>query len=265
MVNIKKLIALILTCSLLLTGCSQNLNAEKNTNVGQGTNSIVAALEIPQKTVLYENESSTGDVDEVITDMPEFSSLNDEALLQYIKDEVYSNLEEQFNNEDYIIEEIQAIYISKEYLEELSYNSKPNIYFGYTLDEIEEQFDGTRYIFTLGEDGTTVVQPFEDYDDTFEQVVRNVAIGTGVILVCVTVSVVSGGLGAPTVSMVFAASAKTGAAFALSSGVISGAVSAAITGYQTNDYVRTVTPASFRPRFRPRTSGRAHSWLPVTK
>ena len=38
--------------------------------------------------------------------------------------------------------------------------------------------------------------------------------GSGVILVCVTVSVVTGGAGAPAVSMIFAASAKSGAIFA---------------------------------------------------
>lgn len=234
--NIKSLIALFLSCSLLLTSCVKVSNVSTNTNVSLETDSTAVVQEIPQEPVLYENERSSDAVDKAVTDIPEFSSLNDEALLQYIEDQIYSDLEDQFNNEDYIIEEIQTVYISKEYLEELSYNSKSNIYFGYTLDEIEEQFDGMEYIFTLGEDGTTVVQPFEDYDDTFEQVIRNVAIGTGVILVCVTVSVVSGGLGAPAVSMVFTASAKTGTALALSSGVISGAVSAAVTGYQTKDY-----------------------------
>lgn len=236
MENIKRFIALILSCSLLLTGCTQTSDVPQNTNARQETDSIAVVHEQPQEPILYEKESSLAVVDETTVDIPEFSSLSDAALLQYIEDEIYSDLEVQFNSEDYIIEDIQTIYISKEYLEELSYNSKSNIYFGYTLDEIEKQFGETSYIFTLGEDGTTIVKPFEDYDDTFDQVVRNVAIGTGVILVCVTVSVVSGGLGAPAVSVVFAASAKTGAAFALSSGVISGAVSAAVTGYQTKDY-----------------------------
>lgn len=35
------------------------------------------------------------------------------------------------------------------------------------------------------------------YDDTYEQVIKNVAIGTGVILVCATVSVASGVLELP--------------------------------------------------------------------
>lgn len=46
---------------------------------------------------------------------------------------------------------------------------------------------------------------------------KNVAIGTGVILVCVTVSAVTAGAGAPAISLIFAASAKTGTIMALSS------------------------------------------------
>ena len=60
-------------------------------------------------------------------------------------------------------------------------------------------------------------------------------LGTGVILVCVTVSVVTAGAGAPAVSMIFAASAKTGTVFALSSGAISGAAAGIVKTYQTGD------------------------------
>jgi len=170
---------------------------------------------------------------------PDFYGLNDPDLLDYIKNNVYSELDAQFGD-DYIVDDIQAIYISNDYLEELAYNSQSNIYFGYSLKEIEQQFSGTKYVFTLGDDGSTVVKPFEDYDDTFEQVVKNVAIGTGVILICVTVSVVSGGLGAPAVSMIFATAAKSAAEVAVCTGVISGAMSAAITGYETKDWEKAL-------------------------
>ena len=55
-------------------------------------------------------------------------------------------------------------------------------------------------MFTLGDDGDTIVTAFEAYDDTYEKVIKNVAIGTGVILICVTVSIVSEGFGVPAVS-----------------------------------------------------------------
>lgn len=172
---------------------------------------------------------------DVVAEDFESTGLGDPKLLSYVQDNVYATLEQELQSDDYIVEQVQTIYISKEYLDELEYNSKPNIYFGYTLDEIEEQFSGERYVFTLGEDGTTVVQKFEAYDDTHEKFIRDVAIGAGVILVCVTVSVASGGLGLPAVSMVFAASAKTGTVMALSSGAIAGVAAGVTTGIQTGD------------------------------
>lgn len=176
--------------------------------------------------------------------VPEFRSLSDPDLLRYIEDDLYSNLVSDINSDEYFIENVSAVYISKEYLEELAYNSQANIFFGYTLDELNEQFQGTRYVFTLGEDGSTVVQPFENFDDTYERVIRNVAIGTGVILVCVTVSVVTGGLGAPAVSMIFAASAKSAAIFAASSGALSGVVAGAVKGYETKDFNESLKAAA---------------------
>ena len=143
-----------------------------------------------------------------------------------------------------LITELIARYISKEYLDELAYNSQENIYFGYKLSELDEAFQGQKYIFTLGDNGQTDVQPFEEYDDTFDKVIRNVAIGTGVILLCVTVSVVTGGLGAPAASMIFAASAKSATVFALSSGVISGVSAGVVEGLQTHDFDKAVKAAA---------------------
>lgn len=64
-------------------------------------------------------------------------------------------------------------------------------------------------------------------------------------MVCATVSVASGGVGAPAaVSMVFATSAKTGATFALSSGVISTAGTAIVTGIETKNVEETLKAAA---------------------
>lgn len=162
-------------------------------------------------------------------------NLSDPNLHRYVEDSLYASLVEQLDSDGYFVENVEAIYISQEYLDELAYNSQANIFFGYTLAELEAEFQGAKYIFTLGEDGTTVVEPFQDYDDTYNKVLKNVAMGTGVILVCVTVSVVTAGAGAPAISMIFAASAKTATTFALS-GAAMGAVSAGVVnGIQTND------------------------------
>ena len=164
-----------------------------------------------------------------------FSGMNDPNLLRYTEDTIYESLVSALDSEEYFVENVSAIYISQEYIDELAYNSQANIYFGYTLQELAEQFQGKKYVFTLGDDGTTIVTEFEDYDDAYDRALKNVAIGTGVILVCVTVSVVTGGLGAPAVSMIFAASAKTGTIMALSGGAMGGISAGIVTGMQTGD------------------------------
>lgn len=169
------------------------------------------------------------------TDIPDFQDLDDPALLQYVEDDVYSELVDSLDSDEYFVENVSAVYVSNEYLEELAFNSQSNIFFGYTLEELDEQFQGTRYVFTLAEDGSTGVEPFGAYDDTYERVIKNVAVGAGVILLCVTVSVVTAG-SAPAVSMIFAASAKTGTAFALSSGGLGGVSAGVVKGIQTGDF-----------------------------
>lgn len=229
----KRVIALLLAVLMMLTGCTQqtvqNQTPETSTPVETETSSAPTT----------ETEQATEqDVPIFAEDVePNFATLSDPSLLQYVEDNIYSDLVARFDSEDYIVESVNAVYVSEEYLEEVAYNSKSNIYFGYTLEELDAQFQGTRYIFSLGENGETVVEEFAEYDDTYDRVIRNVAIGTGVILVCVTVSVVSGGVGAPAaVSMIFASAAKTGTIYALSSGTISAVAAGTITGIQTGDF-----------------------------
>lgn len=218
----KRLIALILVCALL-TGCTFG---------GAETHESTTTRDAQDVQVIFEEE------------MPDFSGLDDTSLLSYMEDKVYTELVAELNNEGYFIENVQAIYISKEYLDELSYNSQENIFFGYKLSELDECFAGTRYVFALDENGQTTVKEFEKYDDTYERVLKNVAIGAGVILLCVTVSAVTGGLGAPAVSMIFAASAKTAATMALSSGVISGVSAGVVTGIKTGNFDEAVKSAA---------------------
>ena len=168
------------------------------------------------------------------TDM-RFKGMNDPNLLPYIEDTLYSELVSQLNSDQYFVENVKAIYISEEYLEELEFNSQSNVYFGYTLAELEAQFKGSRYVFTLGANNETTVEPWEAYDDTYDRIIHNVAVGTGVILVCVTVSAVTAGAGAPAISMIFAVAAKSGTTCALSGAALGGVSSGIITGIQTGD------------------------------
>lgn len=176
-------------------------------------------------------------------DVPAFTGLNDPRLLPWLEDSVYAGLTEQFGSEDYLVEDVRAIYYSKEYLEEMEYNSRSNIFFGSTLKELNAQFEGESYVFTLSDDGKTIVKTFEDYDDTYEQVIKNVAIGTGIILISVAVTVFTGGAATP-VGMVFAASAKTGTIMALSGGTISAASAGAVKAIETKDFDEAMKAAA---------------------
>ena len=148
--------------------------------------------------------------------LPTFNGMNDPALLPYVEDTLYASLVDALGSEDYFVENVSAIYISQEYLDELAFNSQTNIFFGYTLAELDEQFQGTKYVFTLDENNETTVKPFEVLEtNTFERVIKNVVIGSGVILLCVTVSIVATTVGAPaTVTAVFATAAKTATVYA---------------------------------------------------
>lgn len=233
----KRIIALILSCSLILSGCTFQNNSTHTSDTEQvvsNTTEKVSQVDIP--------EDELGD-DSDYTYEVNFDSIDDD-LISYVEDSVYLDLVNNLNSEDYLVENVGAVYISQEYIDEAAYNSQSNIYFGYTLAELEEQYTDSKYVFTLGKDGQTVAQPFEDYDDTYEKVLENVAIGTGVILVCVTVSVITGGVGAPAISMIFAASAKTGTVMALSSGIISGIATGIVTGIQTHDFDEAVDAAA---------------------
>lgn len=172
------------------------------------------------------------------------TDLSDQRLLDYMKSAVYAETVEHLDSTKYVVENVEAVYISKEYLEEAAYNSKSNVFFGYTLDELDRQFQGTKYVFTLGEDGKTTVKEFEPYDDTYDKILLNVAIGTGVILLCVVITVVTEGAGAPAAAAIFAASAKTGAIAALSSAVIGGTAAGVATGIETQDFDASLKAAA---------------------
>lgn len=166
----------------------------------------------------------------VAEDVPDFRGMNDPALLPYLEDTLYDGLLTALDGGEYAVEDVRAVYISQEYLDELAYNSQANLFFGYTIAELDAQFEGTRYVFALDEHNETGVKPFEAHeDDTYMRVLKNVAIGTGVILICVTVSAIAT-TGAPAVSMIFACAAKTGTAVALK-GSAMGFLSAGVLTY----------------------------------
>ena len=233
---IKKSVSLLLSLLMLISvlqGCNVNNGSSKATSDNTTTDET--------KTTDLSVQDQTFGIDDTAKS---FNELSDPQLLGYMESAVYSDVLEHIDSTKYAVENVEAIYISKEYLEESSYNSKSNVFFGYTLDELDEQFQGTKYVFTLGDDGKTTVKPFEKYDDTYDKMLLNVAIGTGVILVCVTVSAVTAGAGAPAAAEIFAVSAQTGAEAALSSAAIGGIAAGVIKGIETQDFEESLKAAA---------------------
>lgn len=229
--TIQRVIILLLSLSFLLTACSK----QSQTTVERGTSTTVTAEE---------------------QDTLSFDGLDDSDLHRYVQDNIYQTVVETLNSDEYFVENVSTNYISKEYLEELAFNSEDNVFFGYNLKSLEEQFQGTKFVFSTDEKNKTVVKEFEEYDDTYEQVIKNVAIGSGVILVCVTVSAVSAPA-APAVSMILAYSAKTGAIAAASSGVLGGATAGIIEGVHSKDLEKAKKAAALE-------GSKAFKWGAIT-
>ena len=227
----KKLLALILAIVLLLTGCSTKETAQDASNDSGVNESTESYVHIPDK-----------DVSEL-----SFTGLNDPVFLQYYEDSVFSGIVDNLSSDDFEIKTVSVKYLSKEYVEETAYNSQENIFFGYTLSELDDFFGETKYVFTVGEDGQTVVQELVSIAeaDYYDRIIKNIAIGSGIILVCVVISVATDGAGAPAAAAIFAASAKTATVCALSGMVISGVSSGLLKAYQTGgDLNETIKSAS---------------------
>lgn len=224
----KRIIALFLCAAIFLTSCSQSQPQATNPdNTPDNTSSETV------EPVVWEDAE------------PHYNALDDTLLLAHIEDLIYADTITALNSEEYFVENVSAVYISKEYLEEVAFNSQSNIYFGYTLAELDEIFQGKKYIFTLSESGTTTVQELQVIEDiSTETMLKNVAIGTGVILICVTVSFVSAGVSAPAVSVIFAASATTAKTFAISSAAFGSISAGVVRGIQTGDFDEAIEAAA---------------------
>lgn len=242
----KKILAIILAFTLLLTACSTQDNGTVINGIKETVEKETESKNVEKEVVETESKESLTESDvEVENSKNEgldftVKGLDDENLLGYVEDSVYEELVGQLNSDDYFVENVKAVYYPKEYIEALALNSQSNMYFGYTSAELEEQFHGTRYVFTLGEDGQTVVVPMETIDDdVYVKAMEDVMIGTGVILVCVTISLVSAPA-APAINVIFAASATTGTIFALESGALGFAAAAIAKGYETESFDQAI-------------------------
>lgn len=264
----KKILCLLLSLSVLISSCARADAKKETSSIVTTVPSTSGTTKIETTTVetsLSDSESATeekpaietdttididfslDDIDEEYIENLGFSSLNDPGLLRYMQDYIYADLIDKLDSNEYFIERVEAVYISKEYIDEMQYNSLENEYFGYRLSDLDTAFEGKKYIFTLDENEQTTVQLFQEVeeDNSFEKIVKNVAIGTGVILLCVTVSVLTGGA-APAVSMVFAASAKGATVMGLSAGLFSGVTAGVAKGIQTQNFEEAIKAAALQ-------------------
>ena len=185
----KKLLCILLSTMLVLlsSGCGGRAASDGGSTGGSdasgngetvGTHLSMRSLPVVQTTGL------------------EFAGLSDPKLHSSIEDAIYAQLVHDLDSGEYVVERVEAVYISQEYIDESSYNSKANIYFGSTLEELEAQYQGERYVFTLGEDGQTTTHALSEDDDggVLLPILKNVAWGTGVILLRIVVDVVVTGV-----------------------------------------------------------------------
>ena len=219
----KKLLAVLMSGTLALSGCNIPVRQDSADSSSLETQHVNLEVSAAQG--------------------GEFAKMSEEGLPEYIRDSVYEQVLSQGLPDGSFVENVQAVYISQEYIDELTYNSQSTVFFGYTIAELQNQFQGSKYVYTLGDGGQTTVHAFQGYDDTYDQIIRNVAVGGGVILMCVTVSAATGGV-APAFSMVFAIAASTGTKAALSGAAIGAIASGAATAVLTDGDVEASVKAA---------------------
>lgn len=277
----KSLIAIVLMCSILLTGCAQSIGNSENISQSETiTTPTYSESEISEtepapsdnasettaatSTVLgtdavsSDNTSTatkantfTAEADSAYfqstIDPSEFTGPNDNNFIQYVKDATYAEAVKNLNSTEYVVENVEVTYISPEYIAELEYNSKVNIYFGHTEEEIIKEFNGEQVVFTMDEKGQTTIEKFvpngKGLDPAYKKALIKAGIGVGVILVCVVVSVATDGA-APAVAAVFAFSAKSAAIGAAISGTTGGVLSGLVEGIRNKNFDRAAKAAA---------------------
>lgn len=232
-----RIISVILVLLLVFSGCFSHKKGEIE-NVSE----VIVSEEIPSEQII----DVTSDI------YLQGYHLDDSNDLEAYKTLVYEEIVDQIDSDNIVVEDVQVAYYSDEYLQDVMYNSKESVFFGYTLSELDEQFGGQKYAFSLAEDGSTEVHPFENYDFTTEEIIRDVAIGSGVIIVCVIVTVATYGAASeatvPCAVVVvndIAGKMAVGAAVTAASSATIGGVSAAIiTGLETKDMNAAIKAAA---------------------
>ena len=186
-------------------------------------------------------QSSTTDEEpaaqETVQTTEDNRKISDAGFVENLQDSVYNlivdDLDESGNTQQVEVKEVKAVYLSKEYIEQYSFNSKETKFFGSTLGELEAKFGDQKYVFDIDENGKTVCHAVDDFDDTFDQVTKVALVGTGVILISVTIVCVTGG--APVTALVACTGSSAGAITANQAHIALMAASAAVAIFDDGD------------------------------
>ena len=251
----KKIVALVLAMAMTATGCASAKpgdTAPEAAAQNSGTNGTEAAAAegtsaAPEASAVATITGEMSDAEasefgktivarlsELNTDDVTFDRMDDPALLRYLDDEICCDMDYALQDDDYHVESVRAIFVPKEYLEGLNYESAANIFFGITMAELDQQFTGTRYIF-VPEENETTVSAFEAYDEAYANAIKNAAGETGVILLGVTASITSLGPEAPAIGVIFATSAGSGTEMVSSGALYGGIAAATVKGIQNKN------------------------------
>ena len=67
-----------------------------------------------------------GHATETVSTM-DFQGLDDPEMLRCLEKSVYDSLDENLDGSQYIIEDVKAVYVSQEYIDEVAFNTRANI------------------------------------------------------------------------------------------------------------------------------------------
>lgn len=130
----KRFLCLFLCCIvLIMTGCGKGSAPSSNEIESTSSTQVSSDNQVNSFTPVHTLE----ELQPKYLTTPAFTGLDDEALLLYMEDDIYYQLLQEIDTDQYYIQSVDAVYVSKEYLQERAYNSQSNVFFGYTLAEAD--------------------------------------------------------------------------------------------------------------------------------
>ena len=105
----KRFTAILLSCLMIITvfqGCESKSSVTKEKNSTNTSNKYTDFADLKE----------AKDIEEISKN---FSSFEDPEFLQFVLDNSYSDLTATYNSDDYTIDNIDVVYYSQEYIDEL--------------------------------------------------------------------------------------------------------------------------------------------------